>query len=116
MNYQRVIPRDFFNEAKLLKCMGQLALKVLDKVAPQTLDILDTGEPFEIYLMECGHLNVGNVTVLINDIPHVFKTPYNSKRNYPLLVDNEDLGEIEVFNEQGDFTEEFLNYCETCGN
>jgi hypothetical protein len=116
MDYTRVIPRDFFNEAKLLKCMGQLALKVLDRAAPQTLEIIDNGEPFHICLMECGHLTVRNVLVLINDTPHVFKTTYNSKRNFPFLVDTEDEGEIEVFDEQGDFTTEFLEYCLVCQN
>lgn len=28
MSYIRVVPRDFFNEAKLLKCLGQFELCV----------------------------------------------------------------------------------------
>ena len=30
MTYRRVLPRDLFNEAKLLKCLGQLALIIHD--------------------------------------------------------------------------------------
>ena len=46
-NYSRVIPRDFFNEAKLLKCMGLLALKVLDNMTPNGIKILieESGAP-----------------------------------------------------------------------
>lgn len=29
-SYRRVLPRDLFNEAKLLKCLGQLSLMIHD--------------------------------------------------------------------------------------
>ena len=32
--YERVIPRDLFNEAKLLKCVGLLVLKIHDGENP----------------------------------------------------------------------------------
>lgn len=53
-NYTRVIPRNFFNEAKLLKCFGKLSLAVLDCQTPPgiKIDIHDTGAPFQIELTD----------------------------------------------------------------
>lgn len=110
-NYCRVIPRDLFNEAKLLKCMGRLALLELDNMAPKTLSILDNGEPFRIGQIEYdGSITITNWEVRIKGEPHIFKTSMNSKYNYPLYVETDE-DEIEVFNEQGELTKEFINYC-----
>lgn len=40
-NYERVVPRDLFNEANLLKCIGKLVLEIEEWV-------------FD----ECGHVNL----------------------------------------------------------
>lgn len=37
--YQRVIPRDLFNEAKLLKCLGRLSLFIHDGKSPPILKV-----------------------------------------------------------------------------
>lgn len=108
-NYQRVIPRDFFNEAKLLKCMGLLALKILDNNLPSSIQIKieESGEPFDIELSDDGHLFVSNYPVTINGEVVLFKTSYNSKSNYPFFCEI-DYTDYEVFDEQGNFTEEFI--------
>lgn len=110
MSYSRVIPRDFFNEAKLLKCYGQLSLAILDGKVPKgiTIAIEETGESFEIALSDDGSLYVSNYEILVNGCSTTFGTRYNSKRNYPFYCQHSDtLEEIEVFDENGEFTSEF---------
>jgi hypothetical protein len=101
-SYQRVIPRDFFNESKLLKCMGQLALF---EHLPN-LDIEETGEPFRIGLHDAGYLAT-NLQTTVSGKLALFCIPYNSRSNYPLVcfIGND---EYEVFNEDGDLTPEFF--------
>lgn len=113
-NYSRVIPRDFFNEAKLLKCMGLLALNVLDGKQPENtvISISDNDEPFNVVLLDDGHLTVINYPVKINGIEVVFKSTYNSKSNYPLLAEYQDC-EYVVFDEQGQWDSEFLDFCKS---
>lgn len=108
--HNRVIPRDFFNEAKLLKCMGLLSLKILDNMIPDGLkiEISESGEPFDIRLLNDGSLTVINYPVIINDkLSVTLKTTYNSKVKYPLLCEYNYI-EYEVFDDNGNFTQEFI--------
>lgn len=108
-NYTRVIPRDFFNESKLLKCMGRLSIKILDFMLPVGIDISieESGEPFDIRLDDSGYLYVINCPVSINDTIVTMKTNYNSKNNYPFYCEL-DYEDTLVFDEEGNFTEEFI--------
>lgn len=110
MSYNRVIPRDFFNECKLLKCMGQLALKIHDQQLPDNIIIEwanEIGEPFDIQQDINGDLFVANYRLTINGVPVYFATSYNSKNAYPLFCEID--GEIiEVFNDHGGFTNDFF--------
>lgn len=114
LNYKRVIPRDLFNEAKLLKCMGILALWELDKVIPE-LKITCESETteFQIALMDEGSLTLVNYHITIYNQFHTFKTTYNSKEPFPLYVEGKHGKEIEVMQLSGKSvipTDEFLNY------
>lgn len=113
MSYLRVIPRDFFNEAKLLKCMGQLSLKILDDLLPEGIDIQinECGESFDIEQTIDGRLFVSNYEVTINDTYVSMSTTYNSKESYPLVCFHDDIETI-VFDEKGDFTTEFISMCQ----
>lgn len=108
-SYERVIPRDFFNEGKLLKCMGRLALGALDRTTPEgiTLDVEENGEPFDIDLSDSGELYVSNYPVTVNGYEAFFFTSYNSKRAYPFYcrIDETD---YEVFNEDGTWNKDFM--------
>lgn len=109
-NYMRVIPRDFFNEAKLLKCMGQLSLKIHDFQLPVGVDIsiFESNQPFNIRQLEAdGGLFVFNWMVYVNSTEVIMKTAYNSKSNYPLYCEL-DYEDTLVFDEQGNFTEDFI--------
>lgn len=107
--YIRVIPRDFFNEAKLLKCMGLLSLMVLDRMIPEgiNIEIDESGDPFNIELNEDGLLFVSNYQVLINNTPVFVGTTYNSKENYPFVA-YVNYVEYPIFDEHGNFTDEFI--------
>lgn len=109
-NYCRVIPRDFFNEAKLLKCMGQLALKILDRQTPCEISIKESGKPFEVALLDEGSLTVINYPVTVKGIILTFKTTYNSKGAFPFYCEY-DYTDYTVFDDNGNFDDEFINFC-----
>lgn len=103
MSYQRVIPRDFFNESKLLKCLGKLSIKG----ESLGIKIEESGGLFNIELLEdWAVLTVTNYRVTVNDNIYTFGTRYNSKDPYPLVMLYE-YEEIEVLNENGEITKEF---------
>jgi hypothetical protein len=108
--YSRVIPRDFFNEAKLLKCMGMLALKILDRQTPcdMHIDEGEEGEPFNIELSDEGGLFVSNYHVYVKNTRCTFKTTYNSKSAYPFYCEYENCDYC-VFDESGEWDSEFIH-------
>lgn len=110
-NYQRVIPRDLFNEAKLLKCIGRLVLLIHDEKVPCKMS---HNEPdnFIIALMDEGSLTIKNLEIAIKGKLMRFKTTYNSKRNYPLYVQHNYCDYL-VFNKEGEFDKEFIEFCKT---
>lgn len=110
--YQRVIPRDLFNEAKLLKCMGQLCLLIHDNLTPAEMNFSHDNSPFQIGLLIDGTLTIKNLTITINGKPFLFKTKYNSRANYPLYLEY-DSCDYQVFNDKGEFDQEFIDFCET---
>ncbi len=122
MSYFRVIPRDLFNESKLLKCIGRLCLLIHDNKAPEELSFEETeeGDRFKIELIESGELFVSNLRFYVkgainNDGIVTFKTAYNSKEPYPLFMEY-CFDETKVFDDEGEFTEEFLNEIKNISN
>lgn len=109
MIYKRVIPRDLFNEAKLLKCLGQLSLLIHDG-ALQNVTMLTDGDPFDIHLSEDGHLYVGNIDIRIHGSLTLMKVSYNSKGSYPLLCGWD--VEVEVFTDDGAIHPRFREFVE----
>ena len=112
-DYQRVLPRDLFNEAKLLKCLGRLVLLIHDRKIPFIGEVIHDGEPFIIALNDEGSLIVTNVTIKVNKSAFTFKTTYNAKNNYPFYLETKDYSEVLVFDEGGEFTEEFIEFVKT---
>lgn len=101
MTYIRVIPRDFFNESKLLKCLGKLELCIHDNSTNDLplVSIFD-GERFIIELSDYGFLYCLNYKVFVNDIEIYLYTPYNNRDNYPLYGDYKE-NTYKVFDESG---------------
>lgn len=117
MNYRRVIPRDFFNESKLFKCLGQLSLCILDNKLPYELteELEDEYEGFQIHQDVCtGDVYCSNYHVYLGETELCFYSLLNSKLNYSLMcetVDDDD--DIFVFNDDGTPTQEFLRFLES---
>ncbi len=110
MSYTRVIPRDLFNEAKLLKCLGQLALLIHDNnrfgVALEHDEEPDRGFVIE-QDRSSGALLCSNLSCYCNGRLIGLRSPYNSKEPYPLTFILED-NEGQVFNPDGTFHVEFI--------
>ncbi|MCG8226403.1 hypothetical protein [Tenacibaculum finnmarkense] len=108
MNYKRVLPRDLFNEAKLLKSVGRLCLLIHDNLAPKGLSFKFDGESFKIKQLESGEITISNLIFSINNNEDIiFKTACNSRSNYPLIFEIQ-LDEFDVFNDDGTFDNDFL--------
>ena len=109
MSYIRVIPRDLFNEAKLLKCIGRLII-VNGETTLSMMSVQHDDEPFNIVQDTAdGALSITNIQFKKGQHYIRFYTAYNSKRNYPLFYafgDEEDF----VFDEEGNYSEEFKTF------
>ena len=114
--YIRVLPRDLFNEGKLLKCIGKISLHIHD--ANKTL----RGLKFEhdgSFFMVCqseqdGSLSLANITFKLGDKELYLYTKYNSREDWPLFASfNEDnTDEVNVFDLFGNFHDDFLTLIE----
>lgn len=67
---------------------------------------------FEIGLMEEGALTVRYIDFKIKNNIFLFKTIYNSKNNYPFYIEHEYCDYL-VFDENGEFDCEFLDFLQT---
>lgn len=112
MGYQRVIPRDLFNESKLLKCLGFIALHIHNRQydLPLVMNVKNPKGGFKIEQDQgSGDLYCSNVEFYLDlPTPRYIKiaTSYNSKENFPLVYEDTS----NVFNEDGKFSDDFLSY------
>jgi hypothetical protein len=115
VTYKRVLPRDLFNESKLLKCLGQVALHAENDVVNLWISHRDKEKGFLIDQdpsdgsLFCSNLKIH--TMAGCDLR--LYSPYGSRDPYPLyFVDqtNDEEPEQEVFNNDGSFTAVFLAY------
>lgn len=110
-SYKRVIPRDLFNEAKLLKCLGLLSLKLHDNLGNiadrLNLDHQDSVSGFNICQDDDGSIFVSNLYLYDNNAtPIHLATDLNSRFNYPLTYEFKDQLDY-VFDDDGNFSEAF---------
>lgn len=109
--YTRVIPRDFYNESKLLKCLGYLKIKSEQHDRPDGIEISieENGERFLIEKDESsGDIYVANYGTSVNGKAVRFATNLNSKSNFPLYCEYEDTP-YGIFDDNGNWDEEFIN-------
>lgn len=112
MTYTRVIPRDLFNEAKILKCLGQLYLN-LERFTVDRDILLDyDGGAFDIRQNPAsGGLRVWNVDLIVRGRYLDMESPLNSREPYPLFIDMEgDDEDIKIFNDDGSFSAEMIEF------
>jgi hypothetical protein len=95
VSYHRVIPRDLFNEASLLKCYGRLWI-LLDQLGNQKAKLSEgSGKPFKIEQNEADGV--------------ALHRPLNSRQAWPLyaVINTE---ECEVFDDEGNLSHGFLEF------
>jgi hypothetical protein len=118
MSYRRVIPRDLFNEANFLKCVGRVSLLINDGLAPEGLQIHHAhAERGFLIVMDpgSGDLLMSNM-YLTNKHGRkaTFYRSLNSRDEWPIFVmDEHEDDEIEVFDSVGEFSSEFLTWTDT---
>ncbi len=109
-HYKRVIPRDLFNEAKLLKCIGAFILEADGlAVLRKGIELPDEGEPFNV--VQCpltGALSISNYQFSFGGLQLDLFTEYNSKANYPLWAEIDQGEQFLVLDESGKITPELL--------
>lgn len=110
MSYQRVIPRDLFNEANLLKCFGTLYLR-LEALAIEGVSLEHDDEAFDIDQDEnTGGLHVRNVALIVRGQKMEMWRPLNSRHAWPLYLNTPDDEEYSVFDDEGNLSAEMLNF------
>ena len=115
--YKRVIPRDLFNESKLLKCLGQLALIIHDGVAIRwPLAIIHDEQEAGFSIEQdpsSGDLFCANLHLEFEDREITVKSSLNSKEPFPLIFESWDGSEGNVFAKDGTFSEEFMDWLDS---
>lgn len=118
--YTRVIPRDLFNEAKLLKCLGQLALIIHDGVdaagycVPRELTVEhDHAWKIDQRQSDGGLYVCGGLRFKVRQLVLELYTAYNSKSPYPLLCMMGGCVEIDVFNDDGTLAKDFTDWLDS---
>ncbi len=111
----RVLPRDLFSEAKLLKCLGKVVLALVDDMLQGiAYEHVDNDRGFLIRQdMSSGDLRCENLRFFHQRRMLDFHLPYGNQEPWPLictlpLTDEE----VSVFDDNGSFTPEFLQYLE----
>lgn len=100
MDYKRVIPRDLFNEANLLKCIGKLVLDIEDGKLPW-LSYHHDGEAFTICQNESnGAIYCGNVDFFAARKTLRLERPLNSREAWPMYLETEN-NAFPVFDDAG---------------
>lgn len=116
MTYKREIPRDLFNEANLLKCLGQLALIAHDtnragfRLTHREGGFIICQDPAD------GAIYCPTVHIFIGQEPFIHRRPLNSREPWPLYVEPlamSGLGdETEVFDDEGNLSPDFRKLIE----
>lgn len=119
MSYIRVIPRDLFNEANLLKCYGQVFLQLEKLNLPNvTLAHASRRTGFEVQQdQNDGSITIWNVKLSKANSTgddftlYDFKRPLNSREPWPLYLVNGD-EDIPVFkgDDAGTFSAEMIAF------
>lgn len=110
MSYLRVIPRDLFNEASLLKCLGKLALQLEDNYRHRDVHLEDFGQAFAIEQNpDDGSIHVANLPFMVDGVQYNLYRPLNSREDWPLWLST-DAEDIPVFDNFGGLSPEFKGF------
>ncbi|MFK4706053.1 hypothetical protein ABIC83_002892 [Roseateles asaccharophilus] len=110
MSYKRVIPRDLFNEANLLKCYGRIYI-CLEPFAIPGVMLEHVGQTFDVEQdPSSGNLYVANIHLNVHGTRYRLERPLNSRESWSLFLTDAQGDEVELFDSHGDFTEELLDF------
>lgn len=102
MSYHRVIPRDLFNEGRLLTMLGKLVIHIMDSHSLWSYEHLFSG-PFEIEQdSNDGSLSCLNVKFYYDGEPVQLYRPLNSRDPWALYFIGPDFEERSVFTSTGE--------------
>lgn len=108
--YLRVIPRDLFNEANLLKCYGRIYL-LLETMNIDGVSLEHDGEAFDVdQNPSSGGIFLRNVKLIVHGYAPDIERPLNARSSWPLYLTTSNDEEISVFDDNGDFTPDMLTY------
>ena len=109
----KVYPRDLFNDSNLLKCAGQLALHNHNNQLPKGWS-LEIPEPYQIEQDDSsGGTYIIGMRLTDGNRLISFERPLNSREAWPLVAsEHYNYIDVEVFDEQGEFDQEFLKLLE----
>lgn len=113
MSYQRVLPRDLFNEAKLLKCLGRMALLINDEMTGGfKLELKHYTVKSPGFIIDqnpdAGSFYCKNLKLMLGDKEIPLSTALNSRQSYPMYFTDDRGEECCVFDEAGCLAAEFL--------
>ena len=114
MQYNRVLPRDAFNESKLLKGIGRISLLIHDNVGfiGKKLNCVleNESQGFKILMDEQdGSTYCSNFYLFDNNgTPIYLSNPLNCKLPYPLQFEYKDTSDF-LFTDEGELSPEFIN-------
>ena len=105
--YERVIPRDLFNEAKLLMCLGKMSLLIHNQLCPMKVQLLP--ERFIIRKDDSdGSIFCTNpLFFFLNGQECNLSCPLNSRESFPLVFYDDEHGVVGVFDDKGNISAEF---------
>ena len=109
MSYIRVIPRDLFNEANLLKCIGQLYIKI-ESIGFTHVAQFSEGHLSHFQIEQDpsdGSIYVANLQFQIGNRHYHLSRPLNSRQPWPLYASRDD-DSIPVFDEDGTLSIEMI--------
>lgn len=109
----RVIPRDLFNDANLLKCLGTLWIK-LENLRDHDAKLEEDGQPFDIQQSEAdGSTECVNVVFMRRGERFRLFRPLNSRELWPLWVETIE-EDFPVFTD-GELSPEFIEFVSSGG-
>jgi hypothetical protein len=112
-NYIRVLPRDLFNEASLLKCYGRLWI-LLDEMRDHCAAfVTEDADAFDIAQDEAsGSIYVQNIDFQVMGISCRLTRPLNSRSSWPLYVEDMDerngFDPVPVFDDNGNLSVDMM--------
>ncbi len=109
--YERVIPRDLFNEGDLKNLYGRLVIKLGETPDHDARFVEEQVPYFDVVQDVSGGLSIGNLTFMVGAVRYLLTRPLNSRSKWSLWLtsyDDPDFEEIAVFDDRGELAPEML--------